>query len=74
MSHSERSSRSWASSAQLRQLRLRHSDSDASTGGDACARRGDLMGDSAKMNMWLHRTVLQKIADNCGNIPNDLLV
>jgi hypothetical protein len=35
---------------------------------------GDLMGDSAKMNMWLHKTVLQKIADNGGNIPNDLLV
>jgi hypothetical protein len=35
---------------------------------------GDLMGDSAKMNMWLHKTVLQKIADNGGNIPNELLV
>jgi hypothetical protein len=34
---------------------------------------GDLMGDSAKMNMWLHKTVLQKIADNGGNIPNELL-
>jgi hypothetical protein len=33
----------------------------------------DLMGDSAKMNMWLHRTVLQKIADNGGNIPKELL-
>jgi hypothetical protein len=33
----------------------------------------DLMGDSAKMNMWLHKTVLQKIADNGGNIPKDLL-
>jgi hypothetical protein len=33
----------------------------------------DLMGDSAKMNMWLHKTVLQRIADNGGNIPNDLL-
>jgi hypothetical protein len=32
------------------------------------------MGDSAKMNMWLHRKVLQKIADNGGNIPNELLV
>ena len=35
---------------------------------------GDLMGDSAKMNMWLHKTVLQKIADNGGNIPDELLV
>jgi len=33
----------------------------------------DLMGDSAKMNVWLHKTVLQKIADNGGNIPNELL-
>ena len=33
----------------------------------------ELMGDSAQMNMWLHKTVLQKIADNGGNIPADLL-
>ncbi len=33
----------------------------------------ELMGDSAKMNMWLHKTVLQKIADNGGNIPSELL-
>jgi hypothetical protein len=32
-----------------------------------------LMHDSAQMNMWLHKTVLQKIADNGGNIPNELL-
>ena len=31
------------------------------------------MADSAQMNMWLHKTVLQKIADNGGNIPADLL-
>ncbi len=30
-------------------------------------------GDYAKMNVWLHKTVLQKIADNGGNIPQDLL-
>jgi Domain of unknown function (DUF3597) len=34
---------------------------------------GDLMGDSAKMNVWLHKTVLKKIADNGGNIPVELL-
>jgi hypothetical protein len=34
----------------------------------------NLMHDSAQMNMWLHKTVLQKIADNGGNIPNELLV
>jgi hypothetical protein len=33
----------------------------------------DLMGDSAKMNMWLHKTVLSKIAENGGNIPKELL-
>jgi len=31
------------------------------------------MGDSAQMNMWLHKTVLQKLAENGGNIPTDLL-
>jgi Domain of unknown function (DUF3597) len=31
------------------------------------------MGDSAQMNMWLHKTVLKKVADNGGNIPKDLL-
>ncbi len=30
-------------------------------------------GDYAKMNIWLHKTVLQKIAENGGNIPKDLL-
>jgi len=33
----------------------------------------DKMADSAQMNMWLHKTVLQKLADNGGNIPADLL-
>jgi hypothetical protein len=33
----------------------------------------DLMGDSAKMNMWLHKAVLQKIAANGGNIPREML-
>jgi hypothetical protein len=32
-----------------------------------------LMGDSAQMNMWLHKTVLKKIAENGGNIPKALL-
>ncbi|MDR4479864.1 MAG: DUF3597 domain-containing protein [Nitrospira sp.] len=31
------------------------------------------MEDSAQMNMWLHKTVLQKLAENGGNIPKDLL-
>ncbi|MBK7415480.1 MAG: DUF3597 domain-containing protein [Dechloromonas sp.] len=33
----------------------------------------DKMADSAQMNMWLHKTVLQKLAENGGNIPADLL-
>ena len=32
----------------------------------------DKMGDSAQMNMWLHKTVLQKLAQNGGNIPKEL--
>ncbi|WP_411728646.1 DUF3597 domain-containing protein [Methyloglobulus sp.] len=31
------------------------------------------MGDSAQMNIWLHKTVLQKLAQNGGNIPKELL-
>jgi len=31
------------------------------------------MGDSAQMNVWLHKTVLKKLAENGGNIPQDLL-
>ena len=33
----------------------------------------NLMADSAQMNMWLHKTVLQKLAANGGNIPAELL-
>ena len=33
----------------------------------------NLMNDSASMNTWLHKTVLQKIAENGGNIPQNLL-
>jgi hypothetical protein len=33
----------------------------------------DLMGDSAKMNVWLHKTVLARIAANGGNVPPELL-
>ena len=34
---------------------------------------GDKMADSAQMNMWLHKAVLQRLADNGGNIPRELL-
>lgn len=33
----------------------------------------DKLGDSAQMNMWLHKAVLQKLAANGGNIPKELL-
>ncbi len=33
----------------------------------------ELMDDSAKMNTWLHKTVLSQIAENGGNIPPELL-
>ncbi|OIP16946.1 MAG: oxidoreductase [Comamonadaceae bacterium CG_4_9_14_3_um_filter_60_33] len=33
----------------------------------------DLMGDSAQMNMWLHKNVLAHIAANGGNIPQAML-
>lgn len=33
----------------------------------------DKMGDSAQMNIWLHKTVLTKLAENGGNIPANLL-
>ncbi len=33
----------------------------------------EFMSDSAKMNTWLHKTVLKKIAENGGNIPKELL-
>jgi hypothetical protein len=32
-----------------------------------------LMNESATMNVWLHKTVMQKIAANGGNIPKELL-
>jgi Domain of unknown function (DUF3597) len=33
----------------------------------------EVMGDSARMNTWLHKTVLRKIAENGGNIPQELM-
>jgi hypothetical protein len=32
-----------------------------------------VMGDSAEMNMWLHKEVLTRIAANGGNVPANLL-
>ncbi|MDB5752450.1 MAG: hypothetical protein JWP65_2871, partial [Ramlibacter sp.] len=33
----------------------------------------DVMEDSARMNMWLHKAVLAKLAANGGNVPRELL-
>lgn len=33
----------------------------------------DKLEDSAAMNVWLHKTVMQKIAENGGNVPQELL-
>lgn len=33
----------------------------------------DVMTDSARMNTWLHKEVMRKIAENGGNIPQELL-
>lgn len=33
----------------------------------------NLMADSAQMNMWLHKEVLRRIAQNGGNLPADLI-
>ena len=33
----------------------------------------ELMSDSAKMNVWLHKAVLARIAANGGKVPQDLL-
>ena len=33
----------------------------------------DKMADSVQMNTWLHKTVLQKLAANGGNVPAELL-
>lgn len=33
----------------------------------------EYIGDSAQMNVWLHKAVLQKLAENGGNIPQDML-
>jgi hypothetical protein len=33
----------------------------------------ELMGDSAQMNTWLHKTVLARVAANGGKVPQDLL-
>jgi hypothetical protein len=33
----------------------------------------ETMADNYAMNIWLHKTVLQKLAENGGNVPKELL-
>jgi hypothetical protein len=33
----------------------------------------DQMDDTARMNVWLHKQVLRKVAENGGNVPKELL-
>lgn len=33
----------------------------------------DKMSDSAQMNMWLHKAVLKRLAENGGNVPAEML-
>lgn len=57
-------------------LKLLDIDSSLAARKDLAAELGcpaDLMGDSAKMNTWLHKAVLARIAANGGNVPQDLL-
>jgi hypothetical protein len=57
-------------------LKLLDIDSSFSARKEMAAELGcpaDKMADSAQMNMWLHKTVLARIAANGGNIPADLL-
>jgi hypothetical protein len=38
---------------------------------DELGYKGD-KGDTAKMNVWLHRQVMNKLAENGGKVPDDL--
>lgn len=33
----------------------------------------EIMQDNVKMNVWLHKTVMEEIAENGGNVPKELL-
>jgi hypothetical protein len=57
-------------------LKLLKLDSSLASRKELAAELGcpaEKMGDSAQMNMWLHKTVLRKLAQNGGNIPQELL-
>ncbi len=57
-------------------LKLLEIDSSLNARKELAAELGcpaNLMGDSAQMNMWLHKTVLARLAANGGNVPKELL-
>ena len=57
-------------------LKLLDLDSSLTTRKELATELGcpaDLMADSAKMNIWLHKSVLVRISNNGGNIPKELL-
>jgi hypothetical protein len=54
-------------------LGLGHTEKDLETLATELNCPASELATSFKRNMWLHKTVLQKIADNGGNIPQNLL-
>ena len=67
--------RNWKTSI-VDRLKLLDLDSSLAARRDLASELGcpaDRMGDSAAMNIWLHKTVLRKLAENGGNVPRDLL-
>jgi Domain of unknown function (DUF3597) len=54
-------------------LGLGHSEKDLEELATELNCPASALSSSFKRNMWLHKTVLQKIAENGGNIPRELL-
>jgi len=57
-------------------LKLLHIDSSYEARKELAVELGcppEKMKESQNMNIWLHKTVLQKLAENGGNIPKELL-
>ena len=73
--HNKDSSLNWKTSI-VDLLKILNIDSSREARNELAKELGcpaDLMSDSAKMNTWLHKAVLKKIAANGGNIPRELL-
>jgi hypothetical protein len=54
-------------------LDLPHTANDLTELANELSCPANIINDSFKRNMWLHKTVLKAIADNGGNIPASLL-